>query len=86
MKRRSSISKATTAAAIGEYWDTHDVAEVWDRTTPVDVRVEIDAEKFYCRVDSELAETVHALARKRGIPTDTLINLLIQEKLMAKQA
>ena len=32
MKRnRSSISKARSYAEIGEYWDTHDLSNVWGR-------------------------------------------------------
>jgi len=86
MKKLSSTSKAATIEAIGEYWDTHDTGEIWDKTKPVDMTVEIASEKVYCAIDRKLAENAQAIARQRGISTDTLINLWIQEKVISRPA
>jgi hypothetical protein len=86
MRKRSSISKATTPEGVGEYWDTHDVGDIWDRTKPAEMVVSITSEKVYCAIDRNLAENAQAIARQRGISTDTLINLWIQEKVMARPA
>ena len=34
-KVKSSVSKARSYAQIGEYWDKHDLSEVWGKTRKV---------------------------------------------------
>lgn len=41
---KSSISKAQTHEDIGEYWDTHDLAELWDEKKPAEFKVDIQSE------------------------------------------
>lgn len=80
-KIKSSISKALTYEEIGEYWDKHDLAEHWEETKPVEFEVDIQSEITYYAVDNKLSAKVKALARRRGISPDTLLNLWLQEKL-----
>jgi hypothetical protein len=35
-KSKSSISNATSYEEIGEFWDSHDLSDYWDRTKPVE--------------------------------------------------
>ncbi len=45
MKRaKSSISQAQSYKEIGEFWDSHDLADYWDQTEPVEFEVEIQLE------------------------------------------
>jgi len=46
-KNRKSISQGRSYQEIGEYWDKHDLAEVWGQTEPVEVEVAIRTEKRY---------------------------------------
>ena len=80
-ENKSSISHATSYQEIGEYWDTHDLAEVWEQTKPADFEVDLQSEQIYYRIDRELASQVIALAQARGISAETLLNLWVQEKL-----
>lgn len=80
-ENKSSISHATSYQEIGEYWDTHDLAEVWEQTEPADFEVDLQSEQIYYRIDRELADQVIALAQARGISAETLLNLWVQEKL-----
>lgn len=80
-ENKSSISHATSYQEIGEYWDTHDLAEVWEQTEPADFEVDLQSEQIYYRIDRELANQVIALAQARGISAETLLNLWVQEKL-----
>jgi hypothetical protein len=86
MKKRSSLSTTATPQAVGEFWDAHDVGDVWEKTRPVRMKVAITSEKVYCAIDRSLAENAEVIARQRGISTDTLINLWIQEKVMTRPA
>lgn len=80
-KCRSSISKARFYKQIGEFWDTHDLADFWNQTRKTSFKVDIKSEVTYCSIDKKLAERVQSIAQKRGISADTLVNLWLQEKL-----
>ena len=81
MSDKSSISKAQSHMDIGEFWDTHDLTDYWDRTEPAEFEVGIPSEITYYALDRKLSEEVRSLARKRGVSADTLLNLWVQEKL-----
>ena len=80
-KNKTSISKATSYKEIGDYWDSHDVTEIWDQTKKVEFDVQIESEVTYYPLEKSLSEGVQNLAKKRGVSSETLINLWIQQKL-----
>jgi hypothetical protein len=80
-KHKSSVSKAESYKETGEFWDSHDVSEFWDKTKKVSFEVDIESEVNYYAIDKELSERVQSIAQKRGITADTLINMFIQEIL-----
>lgn len=41
---RSSISKAKSSLEIGEFWDTHDLTDYWDKTRPAQFEVDMQSE------------------------------------------
>jgi hypothetical protein len=79
------LSKARSYEEIGEFWDSHDLSEHWDRTKSVRFEVDIESEVTYFALDSRLSKRVRSLAKKRGISTGTLLNLWVQEKLREKK-
>ena len=82
MKRnRSSISQAISYKDIGEYWDTHSLSEIWEKTKKVKFDVRIESEVTYYAVEKSLSEKVQSIAKKQGVSSDTLINLWIQQKI-----
>lgn len=72
----TSISKANTLEAIGEFWDTHDFTE-FDTDRP-DVEFRVSSK---VAIDVELLSSVEQVARRRGVGVETLINLWLREKL-----
>lgn len=78
---RSSISQARSYREIGEFWDTHDLADYWEQTEPAEFEVDIQSEVTYYALDSTLAATVAEIAWQRGVSVETLLNLWVQEKL-----
>ncbi|MEW6104700.1 MAG: CopG family antitoxin [bacterium] len=80
-KDKSSVSQATTYKEIGDFWDTHALADFWNKTKEASFEVDIESEITYYAVDRMLSERIQAIAQKRGITADTLINLWVQEKL-----
>jgi hypothetical protein len=85
-KHKSSVSHATSYKKIGEFWDTHDISDFWDKTKEASFEVNIESEVTYYAVDRMLSEKIQAIAQKRGVTPDTLINLWVQEKLQEQKA
>lgn len=84
-KHKSSISQATSYKEIGEFWDTHDLADFWDKTKETSFGIAIESEVTYYAVDKMLSEKIQAIAQKHGVTADTLINLWVQEKLQEQK-
>ncbi|MGQ9585844.1 MAG: CopG family antitoxin [Anaerolineae bacterium] len=78
---KSTISKAGSYKAIGEFWDSHDLADYWDEVQPIEAEVEIQDEVTYYPVDLVLSGKIRSAARRRGVPPHTLLNLWLQEKV-----
>lgn len=84
-KSKSSISQATSHKEIGEFWDTHDLSDFWEKTKEVSFEVDISSEVTYYALDKTLSEQILEIAKERGIAADTLLNLWIQEKLQEQK-
>ena len=85
-KHKSSLSHAISYKETGEFWDTHDLSSFWDKTKEVSFEVNIKSEVTYYSLDKILSEKIQAIAKKRGVSVDTLINLWIQEKIQEQKA
>ncbi len=79
----TSISKASTPEEIGEYWDTHSLADHWDETHEVEVVVRAKR-RHRVALDPDIYTRVEAEARARGILPETLINVWISERLQER--
>ena len=84
-KSKSSLSNASSYREIGEFWDEHDVAEFWDKTKEASFEVDIEDEVTYYAIDRVLSHGIQALAQKRGVSADALVNLWLQEKLQEQK-
>ncbi len=76
----SSISQARTYEEIGEFWDTHSLADYWDQTHEVEFEVRVTPGKRVA-IDPEIFDRVEAQARARGLAPETLVNLWLAERL-----
>lgn len=67
---------------LSDYWDSHSVADVWDETEPAEFEIDPGARRRYLvGLDRELLGRVHRLARERGLSTESLVNLLLEQRL-----
>ena len=80
-KTKNLLSKAGSYREIGEFWDTHDLAEYWEQTKPVEFELDIQSEVTYYPLDKALSAKIRFIAKQRGVSTETLLNLWVQEKL-----
>lgn len=83
---KSSISKAQSYKKIGEFWDTHDLADYWKQTHPVDFEIDIQSEVTYYALDTDLSAKVCSIAEQRGVSAETLLNLWVQERLQEEMS
>ncbi len=84
-QNKTSLSRATSYKEIGDFWDTHDISDYWDRTKGASFEVDIESEVTYYAVDRILSEEIQTIALKRGVAADTLLNLWVQEKLQEQK-
>jgi hypothetical protein len=82
---KTSISQASSYEEMGEFWDMHDLADYWDQTAPAEFTVNLQSSIVYYALDRSLEVQLTELARQRGVPPGTLLNLLVQEKLQELQ-
>jgi len=85
-KGKSSVSKAKSYKEMGEFWDTHNLSDHWDKTRKVQFEMDIRSKITYYSIDKKLADQVHAVAKKRGVSADTLLNLWVLEKLQEQSS
>jgi hypothetical protein len=78
----SSISQARSAEEIGEFWDTHSLADYWDKTHEVEFEVTARRRRRIT-LDPELYTLIQSEAQARGITPETLVNLWLIERLQA---
>lgn len=80
-KTKSSVSKAQSYTEIGEYWDRHELTDVWGKTKKVKFVVVAEREATYYPVEKDLSAKIQSVAKKQGVSSDTLVNLWLEQKV-----
>ena len=70
-----------TPEEIGEFWDTHSLADYWDETHEVDFQINLKLKHNLIPVEREIAEQINAHATRQGVSTEKLVNFWLREKL-----
>lgn len=65
-----------------EFFDTHDMGDYWDAMPEVHFDIDIKRRTHLFALDEDLAEIVTAMARAKQIPSRTLINEWLREKIL----
>jgi predicted DNA binding CopG/RHH family protein len=67
---------------MAEFWETHSLADYWDQTEPAEFEFSPKARRRYLvSVDRDLLSRVQRVARIRGLSTESLVNLLLEQRL-----
>ena len=73
--------------AIAQFWDTHSLADFWDQTEPVEFEFDPQVRRHYLvAVDPELLIRIRRVARSRGLQTESLINLWLEQRVQEATA
>jgi hypothetical protein len=79
-KARDPVPKFKSLEEEIEFWENHDLTDYRDYWHEVkDVEVGLNSRHF--RLEEELAQRINKVARQRGISSETLVNLWLQQKL-----
>ena len=81
-ENKSSLSGSKSYQELGEYWDTHSLADHWDQTSAVEFELDVKSPStLYFPVDRFLAERLREVASAHGVSAETLLNLWLQERV-----
>lgn len=82
MSENKHIPEPKNYEELVEFWDTHSLADYWGQTEPAEFDVSKHARRRYLvPVDRNLLARMQQIARSRGLSTETLANLLIEQRL-----
>jgi hypothetical protein len=71
-----------TVEEIAEFWDTHSLADYWEQTEPAEFEISPDVRRRYLvAVDPDLLTRLRCVAHRRGVSTESLINLWLEQQL-----
>ncbi len=69
-----------------DFWDQHDLSDYWALTEKVDFEVELQRRRYLVALAPELIQELTEEAHRRGLSTETLINLWLKDKLQESAA
>jgi hypothetical protein len=83
-KQRDAIPKHfKSVAEAGDFWDRHDLTDYLDQTREIKGEVDIQRRMVLTALEPERLKKLVVCARKRGVSTETLINVWLSEKVAA---
>jgi len=82
MGEDKSIPEFKSYEEMEDFWDDHSLADYWDQTEPAEFEFSPKARRRYLvSVDRELLSRIQRVARIRGLSTESLVNLLLEQRL-----
>ncbi|MFZ5910139.1 MAG: CopG family antitoxin [Chloroflexota bacterium] len=82
MNGSKSIPEMDSYEEIAEFWDTHSLADYWDQTEPAMFEISPELHRRYLvAVEPDLLNRLRQAAFARGVSTESLINLLLEQRL-----
>jgi predicted DNA binding CopG/RHH family protein len=82
MSENKKIPEFESYEEMAEFWDTHDLTDYWEQTEPAEFEISPQARRRYLvSLDRNLLLRIQKIARIRGITTESLINLFLEQHL-----
>ena len=84
---KGRIPEFSSYEEMADFWDTHSLAGYWDQTEPAEFEIDPNARRRYLvAVDRELLARAQRMALARGLSTESLVNLLLEQRLTQLEA
>ena len=82
MGANNKIPEMNSYEEIPEFWDTHSLADFWNQTEAAEFEVDPQArQRYLVAVDPGVLKRVRQIAQSRGLATESLVNLLLEQRL-----
>ena len=82
MSENKSIPEVNSYEEIAEFWDAHSLADYWDQTEPAAFEISPELHRRYLvAVEPDLLNRLRQAAHARGVSTESLINLFLEQHL-----
>jgi hypothetical protein len=82
MVENKEIPNFKTYEDMAEFWDVHSLGDYWDQTEPADFDIANPLRnRFLTPIDQTIVHRLQELARIRGVSTESLVNLLLEQRL-----
>jgi len=82
MHQTENIPEFKSYEEMADFWDTHSFADYWDQTEPAEFEFFPKARRrFLVSVDRNLIKRIQKVAHVRGLSTESLVNLLLEQRL-----
>ena len=81
--QRSSISNARSPEEIGEYWDSHSLADHWDQTAEAELEIRAP---HRITLEPEVYKRLQKQAESTGVSLATLANSWLKDRLTDDKA
>ncbi len=79
---KKTIPEFKSYKEIADFCDTQSLADYWDQTDPAEFEISPEVHRrFLVPLDRHLLTRVHSAAHHRGVSTESLINLLVEQEL-----
>lgn len=82
MNEDKMIPEMKSYEQIVDFWDNHSLADYWDQTEPAEFEIAPGARRRYLvAIDPDILSRIQQLARQRGLNTESLVNLFLEQHL-----
>lgn len=79
---KPTIPEMNSYDEIAEFWDRNSLADYWDETEPAEFEIDPNARRRYLvAVDPDLLKRLRKIAQLRGLSTESLLNLFLEQRL-----
>ncbi|MFQ5629144.1 MAG: CopG family antitoxin [bacterium] len=87
MRKNKKIPDFKSYEEMAEFWDSHSLADYWEQTEPTEFEIAQDVHRRYLvAVDRDVLGRVQKVAKMRGVSTESLVNLLLEQRLHELEA
>jgi hypothetical protein len=80
-KKEEVLPSFESYMALGEFWDTHSLAEYWDYSEDAQLEFDPAHHRILVPIEPDLLLRLQRAAQARGISTESLVNLLLEQRL-----
>ena len=82
MRKDKDIPEFKSYEEMAEFWDTHSLADYWEQTEPADFEISSNLRHcFLVPIGRDVLNRIQQVARTRGVSTESLVNLLLEQRL-----